>query len=177
MTGTLKTEIRKAVKGDIKEILKVIEEYRFREDGSGYLLPVDEASLDAVVDNEGFFVACVNDEVAGCASVVEYDGTAELRSLAVKHEFKSYGIGSSLIEACKTEAEKRGYNELYALTQAYRPFEKSGFVRSETPPQKMKKYCAKCPFQNNGCEKFAVVYRSGRLDANFWSIDRTQENF
>ena len=121
-------EIRKALMEDAGVIREMIEEYKFRENGSGFLLPLNADALLNAIENSDFFVACEDGKIAGCASVVEYDGIAELRSLAVKHDYMSMGIGSQLIDRCIAESQERGYGELYALTQTYRPFEKKGFV-------------------------------------------------
>ena len=154
-------QIKRAVSSDVPAIRKLIELYRFKEDGSGSLIPLDVAEVSKRVSDGDFFSANVGSDLAGCASIVEYDGIAELRSLAVYPEYQGRGIGPVLIDACKKEAQKRGYGKLYALTQekTYSTFAKQEFGYTKTPPQKLKKDCAKCPLYNNGCNEFAVVFR------------------
>lgn len=119
---------------------------------------MDANSLGELIDNRAFFAACIEGNLVGCASVVEY-GIAELRSLAIDPWYQSQGIGSALIEKCKEEAKLKGYGELYALVQdaSRSVFEKKGFVYAETPPEKLNRDCAICPQYGNGCREYAVV--------------------
>ncbi|MFQ5934366.1 MAG: GNAT family N-acetyltransferase, partial [Dehalococcoidia bacterium] len=98
----------------------LVDSYRFKKEGdeiSGFLLPLDVTEIRHRVEGGDFFIAEVEGLVAGCVSIVEYDGIAELRSLAVEERYQRHGVGSQLIERCKIEAAKRGYETLYTLTQ------------------------------------------------------------
>ena len=55
-----------------------IDQYIFREDGSGSLLPLNEDKVKYAIDKGGFFVAESENNVIGCCSIVGYNGIAEL---------------------------------------------------------------------------------------------------
>ena len=156
MTATKAVRIQKAGPEDIGPITRLIELYRFRSSGGqaeGFLLPVKEAEVRELVSEGRFFVAHVEGEFAGCVSLMEYDGIAELRSLAVEERFQRRGIASGLIKRCQNEAQARGYDTLHTLTQTYAAgaFEGAGFARATVPIPKLEKDCAICPLHNNGC--------------------------
>ncbi|MBI2542685.1 MAG: GNAT family N-acetyltransferase [Candidatus Aenigmarchaeota archaeon] len=105
-----------------------------------------------------FFVADVKSSVVGCASIIEYDGIAELRSLVVHHDYQKRGYSSRLVSKIKEEAENRGYIKLYTLTQTPQIFANYGFVLEDKRPiQKIAKDCVKCPLYDNCIEKTMVV--------------------
>ena len=153
-------QIRKATNDDIPPILQLVEMYKFNQDGSGFLLHLEECSISRLVNSGSFFVAYIGEHLAGNVSIAEYSGIAELRSLAVHPKYQSHGIGSRLIQKCKEEASMRGYSELYAFTnpEAYSTFQKYDFNIIETPPEKLAEDCINCPLHNNGkCKEQAVV--------------------
>lgn len=123
------------------------------------MLPVQEDEVRALVADSRFFIAQVEGEFAGCVSLMEYDGIAELRSLAVEERFQRRGIASKLIERCRQEARARGYDTLHTLTQTYaaRAFEGVGFARATVPIPKLEKDCAICPLHNNGCVEIPMT--------------------
>ncbi len=154
-------EISNASESDIPEILALIEKNKFRKNGKGFLLQVNGDSLKRLVAKGNFFVARSGKSLAGCASVAEYGGIAELRTLIVKSRYRGSGIGSALIEKCKQKALESNYKELHALTK-YKNckfMEKHGFSRNEKPAQKMQKDCINCPLHSNGCNEVAMVCR------------------
>ncbi|MEK6852531.1 MAG: GNAT family N-acetyltransferase [Nanoarchaeota archaeon] len=166
-----KAEVRRASLEDVPGIVELIERYRFKPDGSGFLLPVNKEGIETLVASESFFVAHDTRRVVGCSSIVEYgneefEEIAELRSLVVDNEYRGQGIGSLLVEECIDEAVKRAYSELYALTQmeTYNNlFKGLGFeLLDERPIQKLAEDCAKCPLHNNGCNEITIVYRFSR---------------
>ncbi len=152
--------IRKAGERDVTEVYRLIESYKFDEKG-GSLLSLTQTEISRLVANGNFFVADVDGNTAGCASVVAYNGVAELRSLAVSPDRQRRGIGSSLIDACVKKAQYDGHQELYVLIQEKdaRTFSNHGFVHTETPPQKLMKDCVVCPKYRTSCNETAVVYR------------------
>lgn len=155
--------IRKATYCDIPVILALMKDNYFKEDGSGFLLPADASSVRKVVKSGGFFVATMNNEVIGCASVVEY-GIAEVRSLCVDSFYRHLGIGGMLIEECKSYASSKGYKKLYALvnSEASRLFYKHGFADDNTPPQKIEKDCINCPlYHKTLCKEKTLVAAMG----------------
>ena len=124
-------------------------------------MPVHEDEVRQLVAEGRFFVAEVEGEFTGCVSIMEYDGIAELRSLAVEERFQRRGIASRLIEHCREEARARGYETLHTLTQTYAAgaFEGVGFVRAAVPIPKLEKDCAICPLHNNGCVEIPMTVR------------------
>ncbi len=153
-----RTSVRKATPGDAHAIVKLIEQYFFKEDGSGFLIALDEGVVRAVIKDSGFFVAYAGNQLVGCASINRHNGIAELRSLAVHPEYQSKGIGSALMKECISEASKT-HNELYALTKSPEYFETHGFVYTTMPQAKLLRDCAFCPQYNNGCKEDAIVLR------------------
>lgn len=146
----------------VRPIHRLVESYRFRLEGldaAGFLLPVEIEEIQALVEDGVFFVAELDGEFAGCVSLVEYDGIAELRSLAVEERFQRRGIATKLIERCKKAALDRGYESLYTLTQDHsmRPFEISDFSLTNVPVPKLEKYCTACPLFRNGCVEKPLV--------------------
>ena len=164
MTSTKAVRIAKAGPEHVEAISRLIELYRFRSSGGeaeGFLLPVKEDEVRELVSEGRFFVADVEGEFAGCVSLMEYDGIAELRSLAVEERFQRRGIASKLIGRCREAARERGYGTLHTLTQTYAAgaFEGAGFVRAPVPIPKLEKDCAYCPLHHNGCVEIPMTTR------------------
>ena len=164
MTVTSVVRISKAGPEHVAPITCLIELYRFRRSGDeaeGFLLPLKEEEVWDLVAEGRFFVANVEGEFAGCVSLMEYDGIAELRSLAVEERFQRRGIASKLIRRCRELAKERGYDTLHTLTQTYATgaFEGVGFVRATVPIPKLEKDCAVCPLHHNGCIEIPMTVR------------------
>ena len=170
MTATKSVRILKAGPEHVVPISRLIELYRFRhsgEEAEGFLLPVGEDEVRALVSEGRFFIAATEGEFAGCASLMEYDGIAELRSLAVEERFQRRGIASKLIKRCQEAAREKGYDTLHTLTQTYATgaFEGMGFARATVPIPKLEKDCAYCPLHNNGCVEVPMtVQLTDRLE-------------
>ena len=83
---------------------------------------------------------------------------AELRSLAVRDDYRGHGLGIQLIEAAKSEARRRGFQQLYSLVNdhALRLFERAGFHRTTRTPQKLLLDCVSCPLLDR-CVEVPVV--------------------
>ena len=155
-------QIHTANKDHVGLIHRLVEFYRFKLEGtkaSGFLLPVEVGDIQALVSCDNFFVAELDGEFVGCVSLVEYDGIAELRSLAVEERYQRRGIASKLIERCQKAANDKGYEALYTLTQTHSkgPFENRGFVTTRVPVPKLEKYCTSCPLYRNGCVEVPLV--------------------
>lgn len=117
--------------------------------------PVSEV-YEAVRD---FKVARLGGELVGCASLhIMGRDLAEVRSLAVKEDVQTRGIGAALVSACLDEAKAFGIERVFALT--YKPgfFEKLHFRVANVMefPQKVWNECVRCPFFTN-CKEVAVV--------------------
>ncbi|MBI3743326.1 MAG: GNAT family N-acetyltransferase [Chloroflexi bacterium] len=151
-------KLRKAVLRDLKPIGALIRGYEFTSAGSGQLLEVPRAELERAIRDGRFFVADEEGVIAGCVQLAEYDGIAELRTLAVSGDHQGKGIGSALIGQCKAAALVRGYRVLYSLTQAqnFALFERNGFQKTDKPSEKLMKDCAVCPIKQM-CNETAFV--------------------
>lgn len=162
MTMEKAFRIARAGPNHVGPISRLIDLYRFsssKGQAEGFLLPVKEEEVRQLVTEGRFFVAEVRGEFAGCASIMEYDGIVELRSLAVEERFQRRGIASKLIKRCQEEARARGYDTLHTLTQIYAAgaFEGAGFERATVPISKLEKDCAICPLHNNGCVEIPMT--------------------
>lgn len=95
--------IRRAIAGDFRAVSSLLE---------ASSLPLDGVpqSLD------GFLVAESNGDLVGVAGLESCCDNALLRSVAVRPEWRSKGLGRSLVERIIAEAEQQGVHGLYLLT-------------------------------------------------------------
>ena len=76
-----------------------------------------------------FFVAVAGDQIVGCCALQVYSKRlAEVRSLAVHHDFQDRGVASLLVKQCSQRARERGIKELFAITSRTSFFERLGFA-------------------------------------------------
>lgn len=109
-------EIRKAVRQDWPEILRLIQMYP------------DTLVQDDLPRLNEFFVAVENGKIVGCAALEVYSQRmAEVRSVAVEHDSQNKGTGAALIDACVQDAEQREIKQVLAITGRPEVFEKKGF--------------------------------------------------
>ena len=157
-------EIGRAQAGDVDAIAALVREHAFADDGGGALIPLSRAEIARLVAAGAFVAAREGGRLVGCASLVEYDGVAEVRSLVVLPGHRSRGLAARLIDACTEIAAARGYAQAFALVNAdaQRVFERVGFVPEEKPPEKLARDCARCPLQGDRCKESAVVLRLTR---------------
>ena len=151
---------RDATAEDLDTIFELIEYHAFGRDGSGTLLPVSRSTIGETIVQGGFFVAETGSMLAGCASIVEYNGIAEIRSLVVVPKFRGQGIAKLLVHSCLEKAAANGHTKVYALTkeEALPVFFRQGFSCTERPPQKLMKDCRCCPLDSSSlCKEIAVV--------------------
>ena len=147
--------IRKAVMGDIPDLLRLINGYA----GQGVMLPRTEFEISENLRD--FSLVQVGDKVAGCAALHFYSSTTgEVRSLAVDPGFQGAGAGRKLVQALEAEAQSFGLQSVFAFTYIPDFFGKLGFEQIERGelPLKAWKDCMRCPkFQC--CDEIAVVKR------------------
>ena len=164
-TEGIGVEIGRAQAGEVDAIASLVREHAFADDGGGALIPLSRAEIAQLVA-AGAFVAAREEggRLVGCASLVEYDGVAEVRSLVVLPGHRSRGLAARLIDACTEMAASRGYAQAFALVNAdaQRVFERVGFTPEEKPPEKLARDCARCPLQGDRCKESAVVLRLSR---------------
>lgn len=76
-----------------------------------------------------FFVAEHGGEIVGCCALQVYSRRlAEVRSLAVRPDYRGQGIGTQLVEACRRRGRERRVRQLFAVTSEPRFFEARGFA-------------------------------------------------
>ena len=134
--------IRKAKVSDIKAIHSLLLNYS----ETGVLLG---RSLSDLYDQIRDFYVSVdeNNVLEGiCGLHVCWDDLGEIRSLAVKDEYKGQDRGFELVKACIREAEDFGLNKLFVLTYVPDFFKKLGFenVDKNVLPHKVWADCMNC---------------------------------
>jgi amino-acid N-acetyltransferase len=86
-----------------------------------------------------FLIARDADAMVGCGGAEAYQFVALIRSIAVKPEYRSHGIGRRLVRQLLDRLASRGLREFYLLTTtAEEYFKKRGFKpidRDEVHPQ------------------------------------------
>jgi len=146
--------VRAALPRDAGAISALLGGYAER----GLLLP---RPVEEILESIRDFSVLVDgaDEVIGCAALRIYDtALAEIRSLAVREEYKKHGAGRRLITACEDDARRNGISRVFALTYVPEFFERLEFTRipKETLPQKIWRDCFQCKHFPN-CGEIAVV--------------------
>ena len=135
--------IRKATIHEVKDIHAILSHYSLQ----GILLG---RSLSDLYDQlRDFFVSVdtKNEKVTGtCGLHICWEDVAEIRSLAVRHEYKGTGIGKELVSACFEEAVQIGVKKLFVLTYVPDFFRKFGFysVDKSVLPHKVWADCINC---------------------------------
>jgi len=145
--------VRKAVMRDIGPILQLINGYA----AQGSMLPRTEFELSEAIRD--FTVVTAGKRLLGCGALHFYSPTlAEIRSLAVRGQNKTHGVGRRLVEALLAEAERYELDAVFAFTYVVAFFQKVGFqpVERGALPLKAWKDCLRCPrFQ--ACDEIAVL--------------------
>lgn len=146
-------DIRKANLKDALKIHEIINEYA----KEGILLP---RSLSSIYENiRDFFVVTKDDDIIGVSALhIVWEDLAEIKSLAVKSQYKRQGIGKALIESCLQEAKLYGIPKIFVLTYQVDFFKSLGFiiVKKETLPHKIWGECINCS-KFPSCDEIAMV--------------------
>ena len=144
---------RKAVMRDIPAILELINGYAAR----GIMLPRTEFEMSEAIRD--FTVIVDGDKLLACGALHFYSPTTgEIRSLAVREDAKSSGVGRRVVEALIEEAQEYELDAVFAFTYVVGFFNKLGFEEVERGvlPLKAWKDCLRCPkFQ--ACDEVAVL--------------------
>ena len=145
--------VRKAAMRDIPAILDLINGYAAR----GIMLPRTEFEMSENIRD--FTVIYLGEDLLGCGALHFYSPTiGEIRSLAVREDAKTHGVGRRLVEALAAEAQRYELDAIFAFTYVVDFFEKVGFhvVERGVLPLKAWKDCLRCPkFQ--ACDEIAVL--------------------
>lgn len=116
--------IRRSTINDLPGIERLLTESSLPTAGVGDMLSKDASS---------FFVAeeeANGRAIVGVAGLEVCGDNALLRSVAVRPEWRSRGVGNELVSRVVSDAESRGLNALYLLTlTAERYFPRFGFER------------------------------------------------
>ena len=117
-------------------------------------------SLEQIYERlRNFLLAEVDGQVAGCAALeVSWADLAEVRSLAIRSEFRRRGIGRQLVEVAKQDARRLGVRRLFALTYEVDFFRHCGFeiIDRKLLPSKVWSVCATCPKRDH-CDEIAMM--------------------
>lgn len=147
--------IRYARMEDVKQIHTLLNFYA----KEGLLLA---CSMSSLYDRLRDFVVHVNraGEIQGvCALHITWENLAEIRSLAVRRESQSQGLGRNLVQQCLQEAEMYGITDIFTLT--YQPgfFNKLGFVEYDKRdlPHKIWSDCIHCHMFPD-CDETAMMF-------------------
>jgi amino-acid N-acetyltransferase len=145
--------VRKACMADVEPIFALVNTYSRLQ----IMLPRSRADLYESLRE--FQVAEADGGVVGCAALaIQWDGLAEIKSLAVAETAQGRGIGQRLVGACLEEARALGIGRVFALTLAPAFFERQGFARlaKEELPHKVWADCVRCP-KFPDCDEEAVA--------------------
>lgn len=146
-------KVRKATATDVKTLHQLINFWAEK----GAMLP---RSLSELYDSlRDFAVAEEDGVIIGCCSLhFTWEDLGEVRSLAVKEEFKGKGVGKRLLEFCLQEAEELGIRRVFVLTSIPGYFQKFGFAKVDKSqlPHKIWADCLNCP-KFPQCDEVALV--------------------
>jgi len=146
-------QARKAVMRDIGPVLDLINGYAAK----GIMLPRTEFEVSEAIRD--FTVVARDGRLLGCGALHFYSPTlGEIRSLAVREDAKTHGVGRKLVEALVEEAIRYELDAVFAFTYVVEFFRKTGFheVERGVLPLKAWKDCLRCPkFQ--ACDEIAVL--------------------
>ena len=148
--------IRKAIIRDIKIIHGLLAHYAAQD----LLLP---KSLSELYERLRDYSVIEADDpehavIGVCALGISWEDLAEIRSLAIKEDHQSMGLGTQLVDHCLQEAREFGLSKVFTLT--YKPgfFIKMGFreVEKSVLPHKIWADCLKCP-KFPDCDETALM--------------------
>ena len=147
--------IRKAKISDVRSLHGILSEYAAR----GLLLGRSLSDLYAqlrdfiVVDEDS-----THEIVGTCSLRICWEDIAEIRSLAVREDFRGSDLGRAMVEICIREASDMGLKKLFVLTYVPAFFEKLGFkpVDKSVLPHKVWGDCIKC-VKFPDCDEEALI--------------------
>jgi len=148
--------LRKAKIGDVKTIHRMINISASREE----MLP--RSLMDIYSSLRDFFVyldEASNTIVGICAMTIIWENLAEIRSLYVEEPFRKRGIGSSLVQACISEAITLELYRIFTLTYQRDFFARLGFkeVNRSTLSEKIWSDCFRCSKYPDYCDEVAMI--------------------
>ncbi len=135
--------LKKATIADVKEIHSILSLYAQK----GLLLG---RSMSDLYDQIRDFIVARNSRdsmiIGTCSLHICWEDVAEIRSLAVKDDYKHQGFGKKLVKACIDEAKDLGIKKVFVLTYVPDFFKLLGFqlVDKSVLPHKVWGDCVKC---------------------------------
>jgi amino-acid N-acetyltransferase len=145
--------LRKAKVEDIKQIQILINAFAKKDQ----MLP---RSLNELYETiRDFWVYEKNKKVLGCCALhISWENLAEIKSLAVRKDQQSKGVGTKLVCACMAEAKDLGSERVFVLTYQPSFFAQFGFkkVRHDDLPHKVWAECINCPKFPN-CQEISLL--------------------
>jgi amino-acid N-acetyltransferase len=135
--------LKKATIADVKEIHSILSLYAQK----GLLLG---RSMSDLYDQIRDFIVARNSRdsmiIGTCSLHICWEDVAEIRSLAVKDDYKHQGVGKKLVKACIDEAKDLGIKKVFVLTYVPDFFKLLGFqlVDKSVLPHKVWGDCVKC---------------------------------
>lgn len=133
---------KKLTFAEVEQVHKLLNDYAVE----GLML---SRSRNSIYENiRDYIIAVDDDKVVGVGALhMVWEKLAEIRSLAVKSEYKKKSIGSEIVSRLEKNGKQLGVETFFALT--YQPdfFEKCGYDRvpNDILPQKVWKECVHCP--------------------------------
>src|SRR5262249_3887743 len=123
----------------------------------GHLLPRELGEVSSHAHR--FVIALHEGQVVGCAELAPLSASvAEVRSLAIRREARSLGLGRRIIDVLVDRALEAGYSRLCAFTHSPGYFVRLGFsiVPHAWLPEKIGSDCQSCSHFRR-CGQYAVV--------------------
>ncbi|OCW60704.1 hypothetical protein HMPREF3167_05505 [Trueperella sp. HMSC08B05] len=116
--------IRPASARDVHAIYDVVRPYAHQR------VLVAKDLVEYFESLEEFVVAEVEGEVVGCGALhVFSEAIAEIRTLAVRDEFRGRGIGKAIVDELEARARSLAIRRLFCLTFEVEFFSELGYVR------------------------------------------------
>ena len=166
-------KIRRAKVSDVQQIVSLINSYAEK----GEMLFRSQSQVLQQIRN--YFVAAVpagsspdsesQEAVLACGSLdITWNDLAELRSLAVKEDSQSRGLGSGVVEALMDDAVELGLKHVFALTYKPHFFERLGFriIDKQQLPHKVWSICIDC-LKFPVCDEVAM-----QIEVEEWVVRR-----
>ncbi len=164
--GLGRVRVRTAVIADVPRLTGIINGYA----SAGIMLPRSQHQVYQSLRD--FAVAEASGEVIGCGALhIVWADLAEVRSLAVREEWRGRGVGRLIVEDLLGQARGLGLPCVFALTYQTGFFAHMGFqvVAHEMLPHKIWGDCLNCPKYPN-CDETAMM-----LDLNASSGQEARE--
>jgi amino-acid N-acetyltransferase len=123
----------------------------------GIMLPRTELEISESIRD--FSVAFAGGCLVGCGALHFYSpAMGEIRSLAVREDAKSYGVGRQLVETLVNDAGEFSLTCVFAFTYVPDFFRKLAFEEVERGalPLKVWKDCVRC-FKFQSCDEIAMM--------------------